>query len=125
MWRAILDRLIFKGGTAIRKLYAGSQGRFSTDLDFASNDATLSLDVLYRDLIDAIDGRTMGPFSFSILMRRDRASIAISSDLKDSGRVLATMLDLATSSLVVPSAQRLAVLWRYFGTMGSPHSPAS
>jgi Nucleotidyl transferase AbiEii toxin, Type IV TA system len=30
-----LDALVFKGGTALRKLYAGNQGRFSLDLDFS------------------------------------------------------------------------------------------
>ena len=33
--RGILDKLAFKGGTCLRKMYIGSQGRFSTDLDFA------------------------------------------------------------------------------------------
>jgi predicted nucleotidyltransferase component of viral defense system len=32
--RGILNRLAFKGGTCLRKMYIGSQGRFSTDLDF-------------------------------------------------------------------------------------------
>jgi predicted nucleotidyltransferase component of viral defense system len=32
--RGILNRLAFKGGTCLRKLFVGSQGRFSTDLDF-------------------------------------------------------------------------------------------
>jgi predicted nucleotidyltransferase component of viral defense system len=32
--RRILDRLAFKGGTCLRKMFVGSQGRFSTDLDF-------------------------------------------------------------------------------------------
>jgi len=32
--RGILDRLVFKGGTCLRKMVIGSQGRFSTDLDF-------------------------------------------------------------------------------------------
>jgi predicted nucleotidyltransferase component of viral defense system len=32
--RDILDRLAFKGGTCLRKIFVGSQGRFSTDLDF-------------------------------------------------------------------------------------------
>ena len=32
--RGILDRLAFKGGTCLRKIFVGSQGRFSTDLDF-------------------------------------------------------------------------------------------
>ena len=34
--RGILDRLAFKGGTCLRKMFLGSQGRFSTDLDFTS-----------------------------------------------------------------------------------------
>jgi predicted nucleotidyltransferase component of viral defense system len=32
--RGILIRLAFKGGTCLRKMFVGSQGRFSTDLDF-------------------------------------------------------------------------------------------
>jgi len=32
--RGILDKLAFKGGTCLRKMFIGSQGRFSTDLDF-------------------------------------------------------------------------------------------
>ena len=32
--RGLLDRLAFKGGTCLRKMIIGSQGRFSTDLDF-------------------------------------------------------------------------------------------
>lgn len=31
----ILDQLAFKGGTCLRKMFIGSQGRFSTDLDFS------------------------------------------------------------------------------------------
>ena len=34
--RGILNRLAFKGGTCLRKIFTGSQGRFSTDLDFTS-----------------------------------------------------------------------------------------
>lgn len=34
--RGILARLAFKGGTCLRKIVIGSQGRFSTDLDFTS-----------------------------------------------------------------------------------------
>jgi predicted nucleotidyltransferase component of viral defense system len=32
--RRILDRMAFKGGTCLRKMFIGSNGRFSTDLDF-------------------------------------------------------------------------------------------
>ena len=31
--RGILDKLAFKGGTCLRKMFLGTQGRFSTDLD--------------------------------------------------------------------------------------------
>lgn len=32
--RGLLDRMAFKGGTCLRKMFIGSQGRLSTDLDF-------------------------------------------------------------------------------------------
>ena len=32
--RDILDKFAFKGGTCLRKMFLGSRGRFSTDLDF-------------------------------------------------------------------------------------------
>lgn len=32
--RGLLDRMAFKGGTCLRKMFIGSQGRFSTNLDF-------------------------------------------------------------------------------------------
>ncbi len=34
--RGMLNRFAFKGGTCIRKMVIGSQGRFSTDLDFTA-----------------------------------------------------------------------------------------
>jgi predicted nucleotidyltransferase component of viral defense system len=36
--RGLLDRLAFKGGTCLRKMIIGSQGRFSTDLDFTGTE---------------------------------------------------------------------------------------
>lgn len=34
--RGLLDRFAFKGGTCLRKMVIGGQGRFSTDLDFTA-----------------------------------------------------------------------------------------
>lgn len=34
--RGLLDRFAFKGGTCLRKMVVGSQGRFPTDLDFTA-----------------------------------------------------------------------------------------
>ena len=36
--RGILEKLAFKGGTCLRKMFIGAQGRFSTDLDFTAFD---------------------------------------------------------------------------------------
>jgi predicted nucleotidyltransferase component of viral defense system len=36
--RGLLNRFAFKGGTCLRKMVIGSQGRFSTDLDFTGLD---------------------------------------------------------------------------------------
>jgi predicted nucleotidyltransferase component of viral defense system len=36
--RGLIDRLAFKGGTCLRKMFIGSQGRFSTDLDFTGRE---------------------------------------------------------------------------------------
>jgi predicted nucleotidyltransferase component of viral defense system len=44
--RGILDRLAFKGGTCIRKMFIGAQGRFSTDLDFTGIEAHDHEDVI-------------------------------------------------------------------------------
>ncbi len=51
--RGLLSRLAFKGGTAIRKIFLGSQGRFSLDLDFTMvNDVAPEEFVL--DLVSAL-----------------------------------------------------------------------
>lgn len=36
--RGILEKLAFKGGTCLRKMFIGSGGRFSTDLDFTGTE---------------------------------------------------------------------------------------
>jgi predicted nucleotidyltransferase component of viral defense system len=52
--------IALKGGTAIRKLWAGNAGRFSTDLDFAGLDDE-SADLL----LEAVEGARVGPFTFT------------------------------------------------------------
>jgi predicted nucleotidyltransferase component of viral defense system len=54
-----------KGGTALRKVRAGHDGRFSTDLDFAvPDDTTLQL------LLDTIDGASLHDVRFSLERRK-------------------------------------------------------
>lgn len=61
-----LDRVAFKGGTAIRKLHLGRTGRFSLDLDFTSMAEGEPGD-LVLDLVDLFDGRTYQGITFSVL----------------------------------------------------------
>lgn len=55
------DRLVFKGGTSLRKCRLGNNGRFSTDLDFAAPDEDVVLDTCGR-----IDGALVGGFRFGL-----------------------------------------------------------
>ena len=59
--RGVFDLgVALKGGTAIRKLWAGNAGRFSTDLDFAGmDDASAEL------LMEIVDGAHVGQFAFT------------------------------------------------------------
>lgn len=68
--------IALKGGTALRKLRAGNEGRFSTDLDFASVDETVS-----ELLVDTLDGATVGQFAFAVrdLNPPRRAELIITS----------------------------------------------
>jgi predicted nucleotidyltransferase component of viral defense system len=50
--RGLLERLAFKGGTCLRKMIIGSQGRFSTDLDFTGIEEHDHEDVIL-DMMDA------------------------------------------------------------------------
>lgn len=52
--RGLLARLAFKGGTCLRKMFTGSQGRFSTDLDFTGIEAHDHEDVIL-DMMQAFE----------------------------------------------------------------------
>jgi len=77
----VLEMLAFKGGTALRKVYAGARGRFSTDLDFSV--AGLEDDpVGVKELVEeAVDGKEIGPFRYRVLDHRERAHIAYENNL--------------------------------------------
>ena len=84
--RGGLTLVAFKGGTALRKVYAGAAGRFSTDLDFSV--ATLDDDsaTVIRLFVDEIDGTRLGPFTYGIDDRRGRYAIIYQSELGRPGR---------------------------------------
>lgn len=77
--RGILgDLVVFKGGSALRKLFAGAQGRFSTDLDLAVTEPEVERHALAA-LIAGESNVSLGPFRFESLLTRDRWRIRVTS----------------------------------------------
>lgn len=91
--QGLLDELAIKGGTAIRKLYAGREGRFSLDLDFAVLNGGGQRAVV-ENFVAAIDGMSLGDFSYSASERRGKWSIAFGNPFVRSS-TLATKLDFS------------------------------
>jgi predicted nucleotidyltransferase component of viral defense system len=63
--KGLLAQLAFKGGTAIRKLILGGQGRFSLDLDFTAT-SDVEPDAFVLDLASCLHGQTHHGIMFSI-----------------------------------------------------------
>jgi predicted nucleotidyltransferase component of viral defense system len=68
----VLEPLAFKGGTALRKLYAGNAGRFSLDLDFSSTSIGETPEDALTNLIAAVDRLQVGPFAYGVTERRGK-----------------------------------------------------
>ena len=66
----LLEELAFKGGTALRKLYAGAQGRFSLDLDFSVRDLDGDAGATLELLVEAVENLELGPFRYGTAARR-------------------------------------------------------
>ena len=72
-----LASVVIKGGTAIRKLYAGNEGRFSLDLDFAVAEGQPEP----RRGRVGVRGRRGRPFNRSVLLRHRRAARQVVRDV--------------------------------------------
>lgn len=114
--------IALKGGTAIRKLWAGNAGRFSTDLDFAGfSDASAEL------LLEAVDGARVGPFTFATepIDGTLRVAVAIASPF--GSPEVPARLDLGRRPLWLPSSPvrpiELPIHRRY--DFALPHVPAA
>lgn len=79
--QGVLNLVAFKGGTALRKVYAGAGGRFSTDLDFSVAALDDDPSSIIELLVGAIDGVMVGPFAYDIERRRDRYTIVYRGEL--------------------------------------------
>lgn len=77
--RGIFDLVTFKGGTALRKLYAGRQGRFSTDIDFAALEVGANRASIAEVVAHEVAG-SIGPFTFTTRESRGRWHIGVSSE---------------------------------------------
>ena len=61
----ILTKLAFKGGTAIRKIYLGNQGRFSLDLDFTAL-GEQQADEIILDIVGVLQNQAYYGLTFNI-----------------------------------------------------------
>lgn len=98
----ILNDIVIKGGTAIRKLYAGKEGRFSLDLDFSFASIDANQDKIVDAFISEVDGLTLGPFSYGVKERRGKWSVTFSSRFVSSP-TLATKLDFSPAPWLNPT----------------------
>ncbi len=99
--QGIFEHLVFKGGTALRKLYAGNAGRFSTDLDFSvrepSDDARAVAELLRAE----IDGQHIEGFRYRVEDHRGRARVHYQTPFGDVGN-LTTKLDIGPPPWLPP-----------------------
>jgi len=61
----LLKRLIFKGGTCVRKVFLGRTGRFSEDLDFTAPQISDPEDLILT-MAEVFDGKTYHGIAFSV-----------------------------------------------------------
>lgn len=120
--RGALDGLVFKGGTALRKLYAGNQGRFSTDLDFSLAGIADDPDDVVLELIAAIEGTEIGPFAYSVLERRGKWSLIVDSPFNEDRSDLSSKLDVSPAVWMNP-VRRGWVPMSVHSTYGDPPLP--
>lgn len=105
--RGALDAVVFKGGTALRKLYAGNQGRFSLDLDFSLADPGAVPDTVVLDLVSQIDGTRIGPFSYGVTVRRGKLVAHRHQPLRNRRHHVGEQAGRLTSRVARPSPARL------------------
>lgn len=115
----VLSTLAFKGGTAIRKVYAGASGRFSTDLDFAvrhlADDPSTVLDLI----AESCDGLELGGIRFGIEERRGKLHLSYASNLTPGTGTLSSKLDVGPPPWLAPE-DRAWVPLPIHGRYGGP-----
>ena len=101
--QGVMSHLAFKGGTALRKTYAGAAGRFSTDIDFSVLSTADDPSAVIALLIEMVDGLDLGPFTYRIERRRDRSTIVYESNLgPDPTGPLRSKVDVGPAPWLAP-----------------------
>jgi predicted nucleotidyltransferase component of viral defense system len=103
--KGFLTSVAIKGGTALRKLYAGNEGRFSLDLDFALVNMAQRREDVSLDLVAAVQGLRLGPFTYGVKERRGKWSITFESPFVRES-TLATKLDFSAACWLAPIERR-------------------
>ena len=119
----LMHDLVFKGGTALRKLYAGTAGRFSLDLDFCVRDIGTRADTVLDLLEDHVTGLKLGPFTFAIEHRRGKRHLVVRSDGLGSPESLSSKLDVSPPPWLEP-VNRAWVPMPIHQRYGDPPLPA-
>jgi predicted nucleotidyltransferase component of viral defense system len=107
--RGIFDHLVFKGGTALRKLYAGNAGRFSTDLDFSVRNPADDPRTVAELLRIEIDGQDVDGFRYFVEDHRGRAQVRYETPFGGVGN-LATKLDIGPAPWIPPDERGWVLL---------------
>jgi predicted nucleotidyltransferase component of viral defense system len=120
--RGTLEAVVFKGGTSLRKLYAGNQGRFSLDLDFSVADPANDPDTVVLALVSEIDGLTVGPFTYAVTERRGKWWLRIRTEFTSADSVLSSKLDVSPPPWLDP-VRRAWIPMPVHATYGTPGLP--
>ena len=118
----ILTRLVFKGGTSIRKLYAGNTGRFSLDLDFSIAKIGEAGDDILVEMIECVETLLIGPFSYSVNERRGKWFIGFSHPFGLEASTLYCKLDISPPPWV-PPIEKEWIPMPIHSTYGEPELP--
>jgi predicted nucleotidyltransferase component of viral defense system len=118
----VLEALVFKGGTALRKLYAGQQGRFSTDLDFSLASPPDDPDDVVTALVAAIEGRRIGPFTYGASERRGKWLMTLEHAFGGSSSGLSSKIDVSPP-VWLPPVRRGWVTMAVHAAYGDPPLP--
>jgi predicted nucleotidyltransferase component of viral defense system len=98
----ILQAVALKGGTSIRKLYAGNEGRFSLDLDFATVDINGNQNDAISEIIAAVDGLSIENFGYGITERCGKWSLTFNHPQSIGDFTLQSKLDFSPPPWLEP-----------------------